>query len=198
MNKAIAKKIGGRELKGLPILVILVGESGTGKTTFVKMMDCGDNWFESSKAMVETLRQRGKPINHDTIHSFARKAYGENPYWQVPNILNALKEKDFLVLDGPRKIEEVKMLIKSHARTLVVRVVSSKEARFKKLQKRDGISPEDFERILRDEANETELGEILLLSDLIIVNNSTIEDIKRQAPEFKKFLRDQITHLKIN
>jgi len=50
--------------------------------------------------MIDILKQRGKPINHDTIHEFGMKAYAENPRWQVPNILGAMKGKEFFCLDG--------------------------------------------------------------------------------------------------
>ena len=175
--------------KGLPIIVILVGESGSGKTTFVEMMDCKDNWFESSRAMVEELIKLGKPINHDTIHLFANKAYKENPCWQIPNILKALNGKKFLLLDGPRRIEEVKAILTMHPRVVIIRIaISSKGSRFKRLQKRDEISQKDFNRILTDEQNGTELAQIFSLANFTIFNNGSLEDIKKQAINLKKTL----------
>jgi len=189
VKSLIIKKIGGEDMRGLPILLILVGESGSGKTTFAKMMDCDGNWFESSRAMVAELNKRGEPITHDTIHSFANKAYKENPCWQVPNILKNLYERDFLVYDGPRRIEEVEAILKAHRRVLVVRVaISSGSLRFGRLQKRDQINHEDFYRILRDEAGETELMRIISLSDLTIFNDGSEEEIKKQAQELKRIL----------
>jgi dephospho-CoA kinase len=189
MNDLAIKKISCSEVKGLPILVILVGESGSGKTTFVKMMDCEDYWFESSRAMVEALIRKGEQISHDTIHSFANKAFKEDPCWQVPNIIEALKGKKFLLLDGPRRIGEVRGVLKEHPRTLVIRIaISSNKMRLGRLQSRDKIDKEDFDRILRDEANETELAEILSLADLTIFNDGSIENIKKKAVELKETL----------
>lgn len=176
--------------KGIPILVILVGESGAGKTTFVKLMDCSENWFESSRAMAEALRQRGEPVNHDTIHSFANRAYGKNPCWQVPKIIGALDGKKFLILDGPRRIEEVRALLKVHPRTLVIRILTSRdETRFVRLGLRDRIGPEEFERVIKDEAVETDLRQILALADLTITNDGAIENIRRVALELKEILQ---------
>lgn len=176
--------------KGIPILVILVGESGVGKTTFARMMDCSENWFESSRAMAEALRQRGEPVNHDTIHSFANKAYGENPCWQVPKILDALDRKKFLILDGPRRIEEVRALLKIHPRTLVIRILTSRdETRFGRLGPRDRINLESFRRVVKDEAAETDLHQLLALADLTITNDGTIEDMGKTALELKKILQ---------
>lgn len=189
MNDLAMKKISRSELMGLPILVVIVGESGSGKTTFVKMMDCAENWFESSRAMVEKLIERGEPVTHDTIHSFANRAYKENPCWQVPNILKALNGKKFLLFDGPRRIEEVRAVIATHPRVLMVRIaISSNELRFKRLQERDEIGQEDFYRILIHEAGETELMRIISLADFTIFNNSSLEDIQRQAAELKETL----------
>ena len=189
MNDLVIKKISHSEVRGLPILVILVGESGSGKTTFVKMMDCADNWFESSRAMVEELVRTGEPVTHDSIHSFANKTYKQNPCWQVPNIHKALDGKKFLLFDGPRRIEEVKAVITIHPRVLAVRIaISSNELRFNRLQKRDEIGQEDFYRLLIHEAGETELMQIISLADFTIFNNGSLEDIRRQATEFKEML----------
>jgi len=189
MKSIIMEKICNAEKKGLPILVILVGESGSGKTTFVKMMNCGDNWFESSRAMVKNLIERGEPVTHDTIHSFANKAYKENPCWQVSNILEALNEKKFLLFDGPRRIEEVKAIIAIHPRIIVVRIaISSKKLRFNRLQKRDEINQEDFDRLLIHESGETELMQIISLADFTIFNNGSLKDFQKQATMFKKIL----------
>jgi len=189
VKNLIIRKISSDGVKGLPILVILVGESGSGKTTFVKMMDCRDNWFESSRAMSEELIARGEPVTHDSIHSFANKAYKDNPCWQVPNILKALDGKKFLLFDGPRRIEEVKAVLAMHSRVLVIRIaISSNELRFKRLQKRDEINQEDFYRLLIHEAGETELMQIISLADFTIFNNGSVEDIGRQAAELKETL----------
>jgi len=189
MKGKMIKKISCDGIKGLPILVILVGESGSGKTTFVKMMDCKDNWFESSRAMIEILLKRGEPATHDTIHLFANRAYNDNPYWQIPNILEALNGKKFLLFDGPRRIKEVKAIIAIHSRVLVVRIaISLNELRFNRLQKRDKINQEDFYRLLAHEAEETELMQIISLADFTIFNNDSLEDIQKQATEFKKIL----------
>mgnify|MGYP001051990279 CR=1 FL=1 len=107
MNKNLLKNIVNK-----PILVIIAGKSGAGKTTFVKEMNCRKNWFESSRIMKEILKKENKPVNHDTIHKLAVNLYKENSTWQVSNILKFLKNKKFIILDGPRNMEEVKILLK--------------------------------------------------------------------------------------
>jgi len=189
LRQQVREKLG-KIHNGYPILLILVGESGTGKTTFVRMMNCEENWFESSRAMREALQKRGEPVNHDTIHAFAKRAYRENPRWQVPNIIAALAGKKFLILDGPRKIEEVRALLGVHPRTLIVRILTSRtKERAERLRLRDGIGTEDFKRVREDESMETELGQILALADITIVNDGTTDDLRKTALELKEILQ---------
>lgn len=187
MNKNLLKKIINK-----PTLVILVGKSGVGKTTFVKEMNCEENWFESSKVMKEMLKKENKPVNHDTVHELAAKLYKKNPTWQVSNILKFLKNKNFIILDGPRDIGEVKALLKKHKNTIIVKIIVSKETGFKRLLKRDKINKEKFNRISEDEDKQTGLNQILKLADVTIVNNDGIEEFRKKAQQFKKFLIGKI------
>jgi len=59
MEKTINKKLG---KNNNPILIIIVGESGVGKTTFVKKMKSISNWFESSRAIVDELKKELKKV----------------------------------------------------------------------------------------------------------------------------------------
>lgn len=172
-----------------PLLVILVGESGVGKSTFCEAMNCKDNWYGSSEVMEKSLKAEGQPINHDTIHAFAQKAYSANPLWQVPLILEAITDKDFLLLDGPRRIQEVKALKEQYPRTLVVRLTVSEKERFRRLQLRDSIDEDAFKRILDDESRQTELLGIMEMADLVLDNSHELDQIQKEAIEFKKFLR---------
>lgn len=175
-------------LNSSPLLVIFVGESGVGKSTFCQALSYEDNWYLSSDPIIKLVKSKGLPINHDTIHACACEAYSTNPEWQVPLILEAMNGKNFLLLDGPRRFQEVKTLKEQYPKTLVVRIVASEEERFARLQKRDGIDKESFQRILRDEAQQTELAQILGLTDIIIQNNGTIDQIPVEASDFKDFL----------
>lgn len=171
-----------------PLLVVLVGESGVGKSTFCQALGCEDNWYISSDPIIKLVESKGFPVNHDTIHACACEAYSANPEWQVPLILESMSGKSFLLLDGPRRYEEVKTLKEQYPKTLVVRIVASEEDRFTRLQKRDGVDKEGFQRILRDEAQQTQLRQIFGLSDIIIQNGGTIDQIRVEASDFKDFL----------
>ncbi len=171
-----------------PLLMILVGESGAGKSAFCDFVNRPEEYFSSSEAIERKLEEDGQPINHDTVHAFATEAYGENPEWQVPNILGKLATRNYLILDGPRRLAEVEALRRNHQNTLIVRLTAPKEDRYKRLQQRDGVDAEVFDRIIHDERSETELGQILKMADQVIDNDKTLEDFKQKALEVQHLL----------
>lgn len=171
-----------------PTLITLIGESGAGKSTLCKFIDLPDIWYSSSGTIVKRLKEQGISVTHDSIHKFANQAYSENPEWQVPNILADMVEKRILILDGPRRIKEVQALRKEDINMVVVRVTANEEERFRRLQLRDGIDRDGFDRVLRDENQETELGQLLLLSDVVIENNGSLQDIQTRAQEIRSFI----------
>lgn len=189
LYREVSDKLSSHEaLNNSPLLVVLVGESGVGKSTFCKALGCKDNWYISSGPIIELVKSKRLPVNHDTIHACACEAYATNPKWQVPLILESMNGKNFLLLDGPRRYEEVKTLKEQYPKTLVIKIVATEEERFARLQRRDGIDREGFQRILRDEAQQTELVQILGLSDMIIQNNGTIDQIQIEASDFRDFM----------
>jgi len=171
-----------------PTLITLVGESGAGKSTLCKFIDLPDIWYSSSGTIVKRLNQQGIPISHDSIHKFANQAYSENPEWQVPDILADMIEKGTLILDGPRRIKEVEALRKKNINMVVIRITADQEERFRRLQLRDGVDRAAFERILRDESQETELGQLLLMSDVIMENDGSLQNIQIRAQEIRNFI----------
>jgi len=181
--EVIKKHSGGNSL-----LIILVGESGVGKSTFCQFIDRPDSWYSSSGAIAKKLKEQGEPITHDTIHNFANHAYAENPEWQVPSILESMDGKKYLILDGPRRIKEVRALKREHPNILVLRVTADEEERFKRLQLRDVIHREEFDRVLLDESEETELSQLLAMANMNIKNNGNLEKIKKEAEELRELL----------
>jgi len=119
-------------------VIILIGESGAGKSTLSEFLDMPESWFVSSSLMIDIITKRGLPINHDTIHRVANEKYGENPYWQIPHMLEVLDKTGLLLLDGPRRTDEVKRLLEVCLETVIVRVVTGFQERQGRLKHRDG------------------------------------------------------------
>ncbi len=167
------------------MLLILVGESGVGKSTFANAIDCPENLYLSSGPIIEMLKERGAEITHDSIHALAKEMYKENPYWQIPDILAKLERKGFLILDGPRQILEVRRLIKLYPDTLVIRIAADSVVRYNRLKGRDQISLKDFQRIQEDETKETALKEVFEeMVDITIENNSSFDKLQEIARKF--------------
>ncbi len=177
-----------RKLKCPSLLVMIVGESGAGKSTFCKLMNCEDNWYVSSQPLEEMLRKENKPINHDTIHKLANHLYSQNPTWQVDKILNAMAGKKFLLLDGPRRIKEVEALLEKHPASLIIRIRTNDSYRCERLKIRDNINKDGFKRIIRDESEQMELNEILKKASITITNNGDLNELKKQAQTLKDFI----------
>lgn len=171
-----------------PLLVVIVGWSAVGKSTFCQALDCDGCWYVSSRPIIKLVEEKKLEVNHDTIHACACEAYENNPAWQVPLILGAMEGRGYLLLDGPRRIGEVKALIQQHPNTLVVRITASEEARRIRLGSRDGVDEAGFQRVLEDEAGHTELNQILELAQIVVENDGRIQQITAEANEFRGFL----------
>ena len=169
-------------------LLVLVGESGAGKSTLCKFINCPDIWYSSSGMIIKKLNKQGIPITHDNIHNFANRAYFQNPEWQVKDILKKISKKGIIILDGPRRIKEVQALNKSNINMVILRIFASEKQRFERLQSRDNIDKKNFKKVLQDESQETELKQLLLLSDITIENNGSLENIQMIGRDINKFI----------
>jgi dephospho-CoA kinase len=178
-----------RERSGeTPLLSIIVGESGAGKTTFSNFVDRPEGYYSSSGAIEQKLAEAGIPIGHDTIHAYAQEAYEKDPYWQVPIILGCLASKSYLLLDGPRRVQEVEALREQYPNAWMIRISTSPELRSVRLQDRDGVSADDFARIVSDESRQLEIERILDMADETVVNDGDIAHLQSRATEFRELL----------
>lgn len=165
-------------------VVILVGESGVGKSTLSEFLDMPESWFISSNLMIDVIAERGLPINHDTIHRVANEKYGEDPYWQIPHMVEVLNKTGLLLLDGPRRTNEVKKLLELYPETVVVKVVAGSQERQGRLKHRDGVDEDAFKRVMADERSETGLiDHLLAMADITVKNEGSLEDLQDIAKE---------------
>jgi dephospho-CoA kinase len=171
-------------LNGDTKIIILVGESGAGKSTLAGFLNMPDSWFVSSGLMIEIIIKKGLPVNHDTIHQTANEKYGEDPYWQIPHMLRILNETSFLLLDGPRRTDEVYRLLELCPQYVIISVLASSQKRQKRLNERDGSDDNAFKRVIADEKSETGLVDcIISMAHITVENDGPLEDLQDAAKQ---------------
>jgi dephospho-CoA kinase len=172
-------------------LMVIVGWSGSGKSTFIEAMDCPDHHFIISGSIRKELLHKGVSVNHDSIMEIAHERYQKDPLWQVDSIIELLKQKGYLIVDGSRNSMEIKELVKRNSETLVIWIDADEFARYEQLHRRgDNILPEDFRRIMKDESELTDLNEIYeSLVDVKIKNKGYLERLRAIGKMFGIFLR---------
>ena len=166
------------------MLIIVVGKSGAGKSAFIKGMDCPNKWYRSSAPIKDEVKRRGMVVSHDTCQIVADDLYNKDIHWQILFILDQLKGKDFLVLDGVRKVAEVRRLFELYPQIFILAIEATISTRFRRLCLRDRISQMDFNRIEQDEAEKTDLSQLLKMADAIVKNNGTLKSLERKAAKF--------------
>lgn len=173
------------------LLIIVVGPSGAGKSIFIEAGIPESYRYVTSQPMMDELRRRGIEINHDTIFALSQEWYAKDPYWQAPLILTALKGKKFLIVDGPRRALEIKRL-KELCRTIIVKIVSNPENRFKWLKERKKIglrTLEEFKRLERDETKKMDIEELTEMADITVINNLSKKRHQKRGKRFGLMLK---------
>lgn len=176
------------------MFVVIAGRSGAGKSTFVEAMDLpGDCHCVLSQPMVDEIRRRGQPIDHDHIHSLAKEWYAANKWWQLEYLLNWAKGKPLVLVDGLRYAFELERLRELFPKDLlVVKIAATSEDRFGRLKVRGKIplaTQKEFDRLEKDESADMGIEEVLAAADLAVENLGTIEDLCAKAVRFGNLLR---------
>ena len=174
------------------MIIVVVGPSGVGKSTFIKAMDLPseDYVYGTCQPMIEELIRRGVTVTHDTIFALSEEWCSQDPYWQITRILAAKEGKRFLVVDGPRRLQEMVRLRTLSVRILVVKITSEPATRFQRLKERKRVSLttlDEFQRLETDELSRMGLGAILNGPVDIVVRNSVSVSIRELETKGRRF-----------
>lgn len=175
------------------LVLVVVGPSGAGKTTFIEALAVPDgSHYVTSQPMVDDLKRRGLPVDHDTIFALSQEWYVQDQYWQVPLIARALEGRTFVVVDGPRRLPEVLRLKEMGLKVIVVSVTSPPANRFGRLKKRRKITLQtlaEFDRLETDEAQTMDVGELVNLAEVVVRNVGGEADHRQKGRLVGKIIR---------
>lgn len=177
------------------MLIVIVGRSGAGKSTFVEALGLPYYHFVCSSPLIEEVKKRGLPLTHNTIFEVSQELYSEDRYWMIPIFQKELEKRGgVMIADGLRYLHSLKRL-REMCEVIVVRIEASPEKRFKRLKARKKISLdtlEEFELLERDETEAMRIEDVLTEADLVIPNHVSLERLEERARLFSLLLRAKI------
>ena len=178
-------------------VVSIVGMSGSGKSEVSRVFE--ENGFTRIRFGDVTdaeIKKRGLELNEENeryIRELLRKEHGMSAYARLnlPRIDSALKHSD-VVIDGLYSWEEYTFLKAYFGKAFwVVAVWASPKTRHARLVSRAyrGLTPEEAASRDRAEIENTNKGGPIALADFTITNESSPEDLKREAERIISELR---------
>jgi len=167
-------------------ILVTTGMPGSGKEEFLK---CCQAREAKVVRMGDIVRNKAKEFGLDpsdssvgTLANEERKRYGMD-IWAKRTI--PYVGGDFVVIDGTRGLDEIKAFKHAFGESLVtVAIHSSAKTRFERLKSRSR-QDSPTTRVEFDQRDKRELewglGEAIALADYMIINESTLGDLKRDV-----------------
>ena len=178
-------------------VVSIVGMSGSGKSEVSRVFEeTGFIRIRFGDVTDEEIEKRGLELNEENeryIRELLRKEHGMSAYAKLnlPRIDSALKRSD-VVIDGLYSWEEYTLLKAYFGKDFwVVAVWASPKTRYARLVSRAnrGLTPEEAASRDKAEIENTNKGGPIALADFTITNESSLEDLKREAERIITELR---------
>ncbi|AFZ71161.1 dephospho-CoA kinase [Caldisphaera lagunensis DSM 15908] len=179
------------------LAIAITGMPGSGKSYVSKILSekLKIKVFSMGDVVREEAKSRGLSLTVENIENLAselRKQYGNNA---VAKILMEKLEKNkynMIIIDGVRGLEELKIFNTIYDICLIA-VHASPLTRFKRLneRKREGndISWDEF--TFRDKKNlEYGIGNVIALSDFIVINESNLKDVESQINDIVEVIKN--------
>ncbi len=175
-------------------LILLAGMPGSGKSVFAsKAREYGFGVISLGDVIREEAKRKGLELNPKNMLMLAkelRKIYGKDIVVKLAleRILDMLDMYSIVIVDGIRNLEEVEFLKNNiMAELMIVSIHASQKTRFRRLVERGrSDDPKDWHSFLSRDYEELSLGlgNVIALSDIIIVNESSIQEFYRSIENF--------------
>jgi dephospho-CoA kinase len=178
-------------------LVSIVGMTGAGKSEVSRVFEeSGFTRIRFGDLTDEEMKKRGLEPGEESerrVRELLRKEHGMAAYAELslPRIKEALKTSD-VVIDGLYSWEEYTYLKERYGEDLyLVAVWSSPGTRYARLGRRSSrrLNPEEAASRDRAELENTNKGGPIALADFTIINESSLEELRREAKKIIAELR---------
>lgn len=137
----------------------------------------------------EEAKKRGEPTKETAVN--LRKEFGDNIVSELTiKKIKKLQEDDnpnLVIIEGIRSHHEVRMFKENFDNFIVLSIFANPAIRFKRLQKRNREDDcQDYEGFEKRDFTELGfgIGNVISLSDKILVNESDLESYKEKIHEF--------------
>jgi dephospho-CoA kinase len=171
---------------------------GAGKTTVATALGAaGFQTISMGDVVREEAKRRGLPMDAQTLGKIMVGLREERGPGAIAHLIAEKISRgsaNHVVIDGLRSMQEVDVLRK-HGTIKILAIHAPKQARFGFLKGRGrGDAPDSEEEFdLRDKRElGVGIGEAISFSDSIIMNDGTIEDLKRKAVEIAGRWKEEV------
>ncbi|MFW9845106.1 MAG: AAA family ATPase [Candidatus Thorarchaeota archaeon] len=169
-------------------LIILTGMPGAGKSEVADAFhQAGTPVIIMGDVVREEVRRRGMeitPANNKQVMLELRERDGQGAIAKhcVKHLETA--DSELVVIEGCRSLAEVDVFDDYAESVCIICVHSSPKTRFERLQKRGRKDdPQDWSTFRERDLREISvgLGAVIALSDIVVVNEKTIEDLRTKS-----------------
>ncbi|GIU70846.1 MAG: dephospho-CoA kinase [Candidatus Nitrosocaldaceae archaeon] len=170
----------------MKLIICLTGMPGAGKSTVAKSFT---NSCFQVLSMGDVIRReaerRGLEPTDENLGRIMLELRDKQGLGAVANlVVDEIKDdKRHVIIDGLRNMKEVEIL-KQHGRVKVLAIHAPRDKRLEYLRKRNrSDAPKSIEEFDARDKRELAvgLGEAISYADAIIMNDSTIDDLKKKA-----------------
>jgi len=183
-----------------PLVIGLVGEKGSGKGTFAKIIQeytSEISCIRFSDILVETLNLWSIPLartNYQELANSMEKTFGSGTFANAINNRIKNSPNKIILLDGIRRYPEAE-IVRKFSKNLIVYITADIKTRYMNLKSRNEKFSEknlSFEKFMKEEENQAEIliPKIGATADFKITNNGTLEEYRKVVEEFYRKYKD--------